>query len=167
MILLRSLKWNGYSMSESNRGTSQFSNAKRQVSFRDMRPLTTANKQWIYIKVLVSCHNLARLSRWICKLAFPSFRRMLWYGAIQNNTLPFQGNGKKDRLNQTILSMLRTSPENQKSRWNDSLNKVIHAYYCTCDEATGFCHYYLLCGQYPRLLIDHILELSLLLPQNI
>ena len=92
---------------------------------------------------------------------------MLQYGAIQNNTLPFQGNGKKERLNQTILSMLRTSPENQKSRWNDSLNKVIHAYYCTCDEATGFCHYYLLCGQYPRLLIDHILELSLLLPQNI
>ena len=74
---------------------------------------------------------------------------------------------KKERLNQTLLSMFRTSPENQKSRWKDSLNKFIQAYYCPCDETTGFSRYYLLCGQFPRLPIHPILELSLLLPQNI
>ena len=74
---------------------------------------------------------------------------------------------KKERLNQTLLSMFRTSPENQKSRWKDSLNKFIHAYYCPCDETTGFFRYYLLCGQSLRHPIHPILELTLLLPQNI
>ena len=47
-------------------------------------------------------------------------------GMMRSSTTPYhsKGIGKKERLNQTLLSMFRTSPENQKSRWKDSLNNL-------------------------------------------
>lgn len=53
-------------------------------------------------------------------------------------------------MNQTLLSMFRTQPEEKKSNWKDSLNKLIHAYNCTRHEATGFSQFYLMFGCSPR-----------------
>ena len=44
--------------------------------------------QWLYAEVWVPRQNFARSWGRIWESALPSFRRMLWYGAIEDNTLP-------------------------------------------------------------------------------
>ena len=65
------------------------------------------------------------------------------FGMVRSRTMPYhpQGNGKTERLNQTLLSMLRM---------------VVHAFNCTRHEATGYSPFFLLFGRSPRLPIDVI-----------
>ena len=63
-----------------------------------------------------------------------------------------------ERMNKTILGMLRTLPEKSKSRWPESLDKLVYAYNCTTHDTTGFEPYFLMFGRHPKLPIDLILE---------
>ena len=81
-------------------------------------------------------------------------------GVQKLRTTPYhpQCNGLVERMNKTVLSMLRTLPEQNKSRWPESLDKLIYAYNCTIHDTTGFEPYYLMFGRHPKLPIDFILE---------
>ena len=81
---------------------------------------------------------------------------MAWCGVEQQHPTIHKEMEKTDRLNQTLLAMLRRLPETQKSRWKDSMHKVVHAYNCIRHEATGFSPFFLLFGRSRRLPVDVI-----------
>ena len=77
-------------------------------------------------------------------------------GVKKSRTTPYhpQSNGKCERMNRTLLGLLRTLPEKFKSRWSRHLQKVTHAYNATMHSATGFSPFYLLFGREPQLTVD-------------
>ena len=70
------------------------------------------------------------------------------------------GNGQVERFNQTLLKMLGTLEEYQKSDWKAHVPSLVHAYNTTIHDSTGCSPYFIMFGRHPRLAIDAFLGLS-------
>ncbi|KAL0152791.1 hypothetical protein M9458_052514, partial [Cirrhinus mrigala] len=60
----------------------------------------------------------------------------------------------------TLLSVLRTLKDKEKEDWKESLAKVVRAYNCTKNEATGYAPYYLIFGRSPRPPVELLFNLG-------
>lgn len=73
--------------------------------------------------------------------------RMLGIRKSRTSPYHFQGDQQPERFNRTLLSMLCTLDPAEKSRWSQHINRLVHAYNCTKNDATGHSPYYLLFGR--------------------
>ena len=88
----------------------------------------------------------------LCKLA----------GVDKSRTTPYHpmGNGMVERFNQTLLNMLGTLEEHQKSDWKSYVAPLVHSYNATRHDSTGFSPFFLMFGRHPRLAVDAYLGLT-------
>ena len=80
----------------------------------------------------------------------------------KSRTTPYHPmeNGQIERFNQTLLKMLGTLEEYQKSDWKTHVPTLVHACNATFHDSTGFSPYFLMFGSHPRLAVDAFLGLT-------
>ena len=73
-------------------------------------------------------------------------------GVKMSHTTPYHpmGDGQVERLNRSIINMLKNLAREQKSRMYEHFNKLSFVYNCTRNDSTGFSPYCLLFGRNPR-----------------
>ena len=79
-------------------------------------------------------------------------------GICASRTTPYhpQSNGQVERVNRTVINMLKTLSEKEKQNWKAFLPKLAFAINTTVNKSTTFSPYFLMFGRSPVLPIDLI-----------
>lgn len=81
------------------------------------------------------------------------------YGVKKTKTTAYhpEGNGQCERFNNTMHTMLRTLPSDQKKKWPCLLPALVYAYNSTPHASTGYSPYFLFYGRDPKLPVDLVI----------
>ena len=85
-----------------------------------------------------------------------------------SRTTPYHpmGDGQPERMNRTLINMLKCLNKNEKTNWKDHLGKLAFAYNSTINKATGFSPFFLMFGRESRLPIDLMFGIELINKSN-
>jgi hypothetical protein len=87
----------------------------------------------------------SKLIKEVCQLA----------GIDKIRTTPYRPSSNPvERLNRSVISLLRSLEEEQKLNWQQHLPAAMHAYNCCIHSSTGYSPYFLFFGRHPRLPVD-------------
>ena len=81
---------------------------------------------------------------------------------INKNNMPYHpmGDGQTERMSRTIINLLITLNETEKSRWKDHLPKLIFEYNSTINKSTGYSPFFFMFGKYSKLPVDSIFDVQ-------
>ena len=84
-------------------------------------------------------------------------------GIKSSHTTPYhpEGDGQVERMNRTMLNMLKCLEEEQKGDWSNHLAKLAFAYNATTHKSTGYSPFFLLMGREPVLPVDWVFGLEI------
>ena len=84
-------------------------------------------------------------------------------GIKASRTTPYhpEGDGQPERMNRTLIGMLKCLGESEKKDWSKHLSKLAFAYNSMVNKSTGYSPFYLMHGREARLPVDWIFGIDL------
>ena len=135
----------------------------RQVFVTPNQKVITVAKilvdKWFYVYSIPSCIHSDKSSSFDNEIMSHLYAM---YGIEQSTTMPYNpcGNASTERLNHTLIGLLKSLSKQQKSNWPLHLSSLVFAYNATLHDVTGYQPYELMFGHKAPTICDAWLRLA-------
>uniref|UniRef100_A0A8C6UUI6 Gypsy retrotransposon integrase-like protein 1 n=1 Tax=Neogobius melanostomus TaxID=47308 RepID=A0A8C6UUI6_9GOBI len=136
--------------------TDLFSRFGWAVPTKDQTAVTTAQALWRHVIQIWGCPERILSDRGSAFESTVLQQLCNLYGCKKVRTTPYhpQGNGACERFNQTLLTLLGSLSDEEKTRWTDSLPALLFTYNNTAHSSTGLTPHFVLTGRHARLPVE-------------